>query len=176
MESKWNLNGVPFRNTIVNTLADKYGQGGLAIFCPSGRLKNVRVISQSYDWAIIEVKDTIICTMYYAPSQEMQVFLDFMHELEEASQIWNRDVILAGDFNARFLDMTGDNGANARGKNFFKVMENFPLLLLRPEEGASHRPHPRPKELQISYSHHLMCTNYVEIVINRLTRQNLRVT
>jgi hypothetical protein len=133
-ETRWNKERTPFKNTIIQCLADHKGQGGILAFSPSGKCKQARVLESKYNWAIIQIKTTIIGMIYYAPRSDVNFIREFINNMEEWSNFWNKEVIIVGDFNARLEAATGDHAHNARGQHFFNLMSNLPLKLLRPVE------------------------------------------
>jgi hypothetical protein len=124
----------PFHNTIVNIPA-KTHLGGLLAFSPSGKLTNTHMIKSGHNWQILQVDDLIIGFGYFAPSEAFSDIELFLETLEQSSKVWQEDVIMVADFNARHSISTGDHASNERGPKFFEVVSKYPLVLENASKG-----------------------------------------
>ena len=124
----------PFTNTIVNISAKQH-LGGILAFSPSGKLKHAAPLSSGGNWQIIQIDELIIGFGYFAPSEPFADIEQFFESLENASEIWHKDVIIVADFNARHSQSTGDHANNSRGVKFFELVAKYPIQLERAEEG-----------------------------------------
>jgi hypothetical protein len=118
----------PFHNTIVNIPA-KTHLGGILAFSPSGKLTQTHLIKSDKNWQILQTDDLIIGFGYFAPSEPFTDIESFFESLEEYSNVWQEDVIIVADFNARHSISTGDHASNERGPKFFELIGKYPLNL-----------------------------------------------
>ena len=118
----------PFHNTIVNIPA-KTHLGGILAFSPSGKLSKAFLIQSGHNWQILKVDELIIGFGYFAPSEPFSDIELFLETLEESSNVWQEDVIMVADFNARHSISTGDHASNERGPKFFDLNSKYPLKL-----------------------------------------------
>ena len=128
------LQSSPFHNTIVNIPA-KIHLGGLLAFSPSGKLTQTHLIKSGHNWQILQTDDLIIGFGYFAPSESFSDIELFLESLEESSNVWQDDVIMVADFNARHSISTGDHASNERGPKFFELISKYPLQLENASKG-----------------------------------------
>ena len=118
----------PFSNTLVNINAKQH-LGGILAFSPSGKLNNSTLLSSGNNWQNIHFDDLIIGFGYFAPSEPFSDIELFFEALENDSNIWQKDVIIVADFNARHSQSTGDHANNSRGYNFIDLLSKYPIQL-----------------------------------------------
>jgi len=124
----------PFSNTLVNINAKQH-LGGILAFSPSGKLNNSTLLSSGNNWQIIQFDDLIIGFGYFAPSEPFSDIELYFEALENDSNIWQKDVIIVADFNARHSGSTGDHANNSRGYKFFDLISKYPIQLERAMNG-----------------------------------------
>ena len=127
----------PFSNTLVNINAKQH-LGGILAFSPSGKLNNSTLLSSGNNWQNIHFNDLIIGFGYFAPSEPFSDIELFFEALENDSNIWQKDVIIVADFNARHSQSTGDHANNSRGYKFFDLLSNFFCISIQADIHASY--------------------------------------
>ena len=124
----------PFSNTLVNISAKQH-LGGILAFSPSGKLNNAIPLSSGNNWQIIQFDTLIIGFGYFAPSEPFSDIELFLESIENESNIWQDDVIIVADFNARHSQSTGDHANNSRGSKFFELISKYPVNLEHATDG-----------------------------------------
>ncbi|KAJ3053510.1 hypothetical protein HK102_011689, partial [Quaeritorhiza haematococci] len=112
------------------------GQGGLLGFAREDLMNEVRVVEKgaSPPWALVEVGSQLFAAGYFPPSAEFGDLEFFFERVGEATNGWQKDVMITGDFNARMGAATGDGSVNARGQALLALLQELPLELVTPEE------------------------------------------
>ena len=128
--------GNPFQNVIVSLPPkSKIKKGGITVFSPSGLIRNCQIIQTNVlkQWIILKIDSLIIGCAYFSPSSDLENSL--FVALEKVSNNWLLEVLLVGDFNSRHAPSTGDHSSNARGSKFFRMINHYPLSLVKPISG-----------------------------------------
>jgi hypothetical protein len=144
------LQSSPFHNTIVNIPA-KTHLGGLLAFSPSGKLTQTHLIKSGHNWQILQTDDLIIGFGYFAPSESFSDIELFLESLEESSNVWQDDVIMVADFNARHSINTGDHASNERGPKFFELISKYPIQLEMLQRDSTQQTRQTERDELISY-------------------------
>jgi exonuclease III len=139
----------PLKNTFVDLRkkieylqqrGGKHRRGGVLVKI-SDRLRNkAELIKEDLNhsnWAIFQIGNLLIATGYFSPTTNDDLFFEFLGQIERLlDSNPNLGVVVAGDFNARLGEATGDTLVNSRGRKLLAFLVESPLTVSKLESGT----------------------------------------